>query len=119
MSIDEQTNVRLDSLLSYLREGRILDAMREFYADNVTMEEPGQSTHGLAANTEREKNWLSSVREVRNLQVPRHAAGPNTAMYECILDWTDTQGKDHHIEQVAVQTWKHGKIIHERFYYDA
>jgi hypothetical protein len=23
-----------------------------------------------------------------------------------------------HMEQVAVARWKHGKIVHERFYYD-
>ena len=42
-----------------------------------------------------------------------------TAMYECIIDWTDTDGKDHHLEEVSVQTWKNGKIVLERFYYHA
>src|SRR4051794_27151898 len=102
--MSEHANVRIDELLGYLRAGRILDAMQEFYADNVTMEEPGQSTRGLEANIEREKKWMSSIKEVRNFQVPRHAAGPNTAMYECIMDWTDAEGKDHHLEEVAVQT---------------
>lgn len=117
--MSEHANVRIDELLSYLRQGRILDAMHEFYAENVTMQEPGQATHGLEANIEREKKWMEQIREVRSFQVPRHAAGPNTAMYECIMDWTDTQGKDHHLEEVAVQTWKNGKIVLERFYYDA
>lgn len=117
--MSQQSNVRIDELLRYLRGGRILDALQEFYADNVTMEEPGQSTHGLEANIEREKKWMSSIKEMRNFLVPRHAAGPNTAMYECSLEWTDTHGKDHRMEEVAVQTWKNGKIIHERFYYSA
>ena len=117
--MSEHGNVRIDELLNYLRAGRILDALTEFYADNVTMEEPAQSTQGLQANIEREKKWMSSVKEMRNFQVPRHVSGPNTAMYECIMDWTDAQGNDHHMEEVAVQTWKQGKIIHERFYYYA
>lgn len=117
--MSEHGNVRIDELLSYLRAGRVLDAMQEFYADNVTMEEPGQSTHGLEANVEREKKWMSSMKEMRNFQVPRHVSGPNTAMYECSIEWIDTEGKDHRMEQVAVQTWKNGKIVHERFYYSA
>ncbi len=117
--MSEHSNVRIDDLLGYLRTGRMLDALQEFYADNVTMEEPGQSTHGLAAIIEREKKWLSSIKELRSFQVPHQAAGPNTAMYESSIEWTDSDGKDRHMEQVAVQTWKNGKIVHERFYYHA
>jgi hypothetical protein len=117
--MSQHVNVRLDELLAYLREGRIMEAMNEFYAENVTMEDPSQSTHGLAANIERERSWMDSIKEVRNFQVPRVATGSNTAMYENIMDWTDKEGHDHHLEQVAVQTWKNGKIIHERFYFHA
>ncbi len=113
-------NVRLDELLHYLREGRILDAMTEFYAENVITEKPAcGSTKGLPANIEREKQFVQSVRDFRNFLVPHSATSPNTAIYETIMDWVDTQGKDHHVEQVSVQTWKNGKIVHERFYYSA
>lgn len=116
MSTQAHENVRLHDLLHLFREGRIVDAMKEFYADNVIMEVPAGATRGLDANIEREQRFLESVREFRNFQVPRLAMGPNTAMYENIIDWTGTDGREHHLEQVAVQTWKNGKIIHERVY---
>ena len=43
--------------------------------------------------------------------------GGDTSIYENVMDWTDVDGNDIHVEQVAVQQWKGGKIIHERFYY--
>ena len=49
-------NVRINELLDYVRQGRIMDAMNEFYADNVVMTEPAYGdTVGLAANLEREQ----------------------------------------------------------------
>lgn len=118
MSTTESTNVRLDDLLSYIREGRVMDAMKEFYADNVVMEEPAYgATKGLEANLAREQQFMDSVKDFRDFRVPHHATTSNTAMYENIMDWTGKDGKDYHVEQVSVQTWKNGKIIHERFYY--
>lgn len=113
-------NVRLRELLAYVREGRLIEAMHEFYADNVVMEDPAVgATRGLEDNLKREQKFLESVREFRNFLVPHSATGPNTAIYENYMDWIDIDGKEHHVEQVAVQTWKNGKIIHERFYYHA
>jgi len=81
-------NVRVHELLDYLRNGRIMDAMREFYADDVVMEEPAYGkTEGLAANLAREEQFVDS-------------------------------GKPVHVEQVAVARWRDGKIVHERFYYN-
>lgn len=118
--MSQHENVRIDDLLVYVREGRFLEAMAEFYAPNVTMEDPSYgATHGLDANIERERAFLKSLKELRACYVPKVAKSANTAMYENILDWVDQQGKTHHVEQVSVQTWKNGKIIHERFYYHA
>jgi hypothetical protein len=111
-------NVRLEELLGYVREGRILDAMREFYAEEVVMEEPLYgTTTGLEANLAREEQFVSAVKEIRNFAVSRMAVGEDTAFYENVMDWLGVDGNEYHIEQVSVQTWKDGKIVHERFYY--
>jgi len=95
-----------------------MEAMHEFYADNVTMEDPmSGTTRGLEENLKREQRFLDSVKDLKNFQVMHSAIGPNTAMYENVMDWVGQDGKDYHLEQVSVQTWKNGKIIYERFYH--
>jgi ketosteroid isomerase-like protein len=112
-------NVRIKELLSYIQEGRIMDAMKEFYADDVVMEEPAYGkTVGLAANLEREQNFVNSVKEFENFEAPRVAEGENVSFYQNVMDWVDVNDQEIHVEQVSVATWRDGKIVHERFYYD-
>lgn len=111
-------NVRLNELLGYVREGRIIDAMKEFYAEDVVMEEPRYGkTVGLAANIAREEQFVGFVKEWRGFSVSAIATSEEHAFYENTIDFVGQDDKEYHYEQVAVQTWKDGKIVHERFYY--
>ena len=113
------SNVRIHELLDYIRAGRIIDAMHEFYAENVVMEEPAHGrTEGFAANLTREEGFVASVKEFRGFEVPRVAVGEDVSFYENVMDWVDAEGNEVHVEQVSVATWEGGKIVHERFYYD-
>ncbi len=112
-------NVRLPELLDYIRNGRIMDAMREFYADDVVMTEPAYGdTVGLAANLEREQKFVDGVAAFKNFTADKVAVGDGVGFYENVMDWTTKDGQDIHVEQVVVQQWRDGKIVHERFYYD-
>lgn len=113
------TTVRIHDMLGYLAEGRIMDAMREFYADDVVMEEPAYGqTVGLAANLEREEKFVASVREFKDFEARKVGVGENCSFYENVMDWVDVEGNEIHVEQVVVAEWRDGKIVHERFYYD-
>ena len=110
--------VRIHELLEYVQQGRIMDAMREFYAEDVVMEEPMYgTTPGLQANLEREQKFVDSVKEFRGFEAKNVSVGENCASYENVMDWVDVSGQEIHVEQVAVQEWKDGKIVRERFYY--
>jgi ketosteroid isomerase-like protein len=110
---------RLQQLIGYIREGRILDAINEFYAEDTQMQENANTpTVGLAANLEREQQFLKGVKEWRDSQFKVVGAGDDVTFYEGVFDWVATDGTPVHVEQVAVQRWRNGKIIHERFYYD-
>ncbi len=110
---------RIRDLHDYLLQGRIMDAMKEFYADDVVMTEPAYGdTVGLAANLEREQKFVDSVKEFRKFEVPALAVGEDVTIYENVMDWVDTEGQEIHVEQVVVARWKDGKIVHERFYYN-
>jgi len=111
-------NVRINELLDTIRNGRIMDAMKAFYAEEVVMQEPAYGkTVGLAANLEREQKFVDSVKAFKNFETSAVAVGEGVAIYENIMDWTDVDNNDIHVEQVVVQKWQGGKIVHERFYY--
>jgi hypothetical protein len=113
-------NVRISEMLDYLAQGRIMDAMREFYADDVVMEEPAYgATVGLAANLEREEAFVASVKEFKGFEAKKVGVGDDVSFYENVMDWVDVNGNDIHVEQVVVAQWRDGRIVHERFYYDS
>ena len=53
-----------------------------------------------------------------NFEARKVGEGENVSLYENVMDWTDVEGNEVHVEQVAVAEWRDGKIIHERFYYN-
>jgi len=75
-------------------------------------------TVGLAANVEREKQFMSGVKEWKGFNVTASGVGDNVTFYECNIDFIATSGQPVHMEQVVVAKWNNGKIVHERFYYD-
>ena len=48
MTTTTATSVRINELNAYIAEGKILQAMDAFYADNVIMTEPYHTTEGKA-----------------------------------------------------------------------
>ena len=111
---------RLEDLFSYIREGRILDAINEFYAEDATMQENSlPPTVGREANYEREKQFLSMVKEWKGFEVTAKGVGEDVTFYETVMDWVTTDGTPVHVEQVVVAKWRDGKIIHERYYHNS
>lgn len=110
---------RLNDLINHVRQGKIIEAMNEFYdKDTVMQDNANPPTKGLAANIEREKEFVSGVKEWKGFNVTASGVGDNTTFYECAMDFIATNGQPFHMEQVSVAKWKNGKIVHERFYYD-
>jgi SnoaL-like domain len=110
---------RLNDLLDYIRQGKIIEAIQEFYDKNAAMQEnTNPPTVGQAANVEREKQFMSSVKEWKGFNVTALGVGDDATFYECNIDFIATNGQPVHMEQVVVAKWKNGRIVHERFYYD-
>ncbi len=111
---------RLEDLFSYIREGRILDAINEFYAEDAAMQEDNlPPTVGREANLEREKQFLSTVKEWQRFDVTAKGFGDDVTFYETVMDWVTTDSTPVHVEQVVVAKWRNGKIIHERYYHNS
>ena len=110
---------RLNDLFGYIRQGKIIEAMSEFYdKDTVMQDNANPPTVGQAANVEREKQFMSGVKEWKGFNVTATGVGADVTFYECNIDFIATNGQPVHMEQVVVARWRNGKIVHERFYYD-
>ncbi len=110
---------RLNDLFGYIRQGKIIEAMNEFYdKDTVMQDNANPPTKGLAGNIEREKQFMSGVKDWKGFIVTTSGVGDNVTFYESTSDFVTTGGVPVHLEQVSVAKWKNGKIVHERFYYD-
>jgi ketosteroid isomerase-like protein len=110
---------RLEDLFSYIREGRIIDAINEFYAEYAVMQENSlPPTVGREANLEREKQFLNTVKEWKGFEVTAKSVGEDVTFYETVMDWVTTDGTPVHVEQVVVAKWRDGKIIKERYYHN-
>ena len=110
---------RLQDLLNHIRQGKIIKAMNEFYdKDTIMQENANPATKGLPANIEREKQYMSGVKELKGFNVTAQGADDNVTFYESTADFIATNDQLMHVEQVSVAKWKNDKIVHERFYYD-
>lgn len=115
---------RVDELIRFIQQGRILDAMTEFYHADAAMQENNKPpTRGLAANIEREKLFLGTVREFHGfgataIGIEGGDGGTGVALLETWMEFTSSTGQRIRGEQVTVQRWRDGRIVHERFYYD-
>jgi ketosteroid isomerase-like protein len=111
---------RLNDLFGYIRQGKIIEAMNEFYDKDTVMQENAQPpTKGLDINIEREKQFMSGVKKWKGFTLTASSVGDNVTFNESTSDFVSTGGQPVHVEQVSVAKWKNGKIVHERFYYGA
>ncbi len=109
---------RVDALNAMIAQGKIMEAMREFYADDVVMGENDNPPYeGLAANLEREQQFVDNTQWF-GLELKGVALGDNLSMVRWWMDFHNKgYGQRLAFTQVAVQRWRDGKIYDERFYY--
>jgi len=112
------TSERATDLQSYIADGRIAEAMDEFYAPEVVMQENTDAPCvGLAANKLREAEFVASVKQWKRYEVMTLAVEGDTSLVESVSDFVLKDGTVVHLEQVSRAKWRGGKIIHERFYH--
>lgn len=106
----------VDNLNQMILEGQILEAFDKFYHDDVVMVDNNGSYSGKETNREREEQWLAGVTAFNAAEVKAVAVGDGVTMVEWHFDYEHKELGHAKYDQVAVQRWKDGQIIHERFY---
>ena len=117
MQDTQQTLTRARDLHEYIQTGKILEALDEFYADDVRMQDGNQPpTVGLSANREREVQFLENIKDWKGFEVLSIAAEGDTSFAETTMEFTTQDGTEVRLEQIARARWQDGKIVDERFY---
>jgi hypothetical protein len=115
MSID--TKVR--QLVALVEAGQITEAIETFYAPDVAMQENlAPAVVGREANIARERAFFGSITLHQNT-ARSVIVGKDGAVINWLLDFTGGDGKRYVIDELAIQQWKDGRIIHERYVYDS
>ena len=110
----------INDLNSLVMQGKALEAFDKYYAEDVVMQDNEMpATSGKVANRERELVFFSGITEFRGAKVHDVAVGENVSMVVWSMDYTHKEYGVRNFEQVAVQHWKDGKIVSEKFYYGA
>jgi len=83
------------------------------------MTEPRGTREGKSTCREYEEQFLASVQEFHGMEVKSITSDEDNGivMHETSMDVTFKDGNRMNMEQVGVQKWQDGKIVHERFYY--
>ena len=114
MSINNQVQAVIDGVIA----GKVLETFDAYYADDVVMSENRKNERvGKAANRKYELQFLENVQEFHGAQVGRVIVDGDHAAVEWTFDITFKGDNRVNMQQVAVQTWKDGKIVREDFYH--
>jgi hypothetical protein len=114
MSIKEN----VQKLIALAEQGKFMEAIQEFYAEDATMQENNAPPRvGLAALLENERRFLASIKGITG-KVDSFIADGNRAAINWIFEVTNLKGQKTTLNEIAYQLWQDGKIIREKFYYD-
>jgi ketosteroid isomerase-like protein len=109
---------QVQHLVELVEQGRMLEAIETYYGENVAMQENlDPPTVGLEANIERERTFFGSLLSAKFRAISVTVEGDRAAI-NWVFDYTTADGQRYRMDQMAVQTWRDGKIIHERYIYD-
>ena len=109
---------KISDINDLILQGKAMEAFETYYHEDVVMQEnENPPTKGKAANRKREEEFFSSITEFRGAKPLKVTIGENVSMVEWHFDYTHKDWGKRNYTQIAVQEWKDGLIIGEKFYY--
>lgn len=110
----------VDDLNRLILEGKIMEAFEKYYADDVVMQEnESEPRIGKETNRAYELAFTEGLVAFHQGEIKGVAHGDDISMVEWFMDMEHKEWGRSARTQVAIQRWKDGKIVHEKFYYQA
>ena len=107
------------SLQSLIQEGKTIEAMERFYAENVTMQENNDALRvGKAVCIAHESASLARVKAMQGT-LKNYAINEETGrvFQEWTYQFTNHKDQTFTLNEVSLQTWENDQIVSERFFY--
>lgn len=119
---------RVQELLDFPKTNPTVEETYEhFYDENVVVQENLEPPRvGRALSIDRQKKMNANVKEIHHFKIGAvlvdgfSEARPldGHSVIEMHLEITTLDGYRIRIEELGLQTWRDGRIVHERFFYD-
>ena len=109
-------------VIDYLKEGKFVEGIKDFYADDATAQEnnkaPSRGRENMAAGEQEFLNKVTNYHGIDELAsaIDDQGNGNGTVFYEAVMKWGQTDKGHVEVEQSVVERWKEGKIKSIRFY---
>lgn len=104
----------VDQLIKAVREGRIVDAIDQFYAPHVELGR-GALTPMFGLETGAGRSWAAANADAEWTKFRVQGVGVNgdTSFIECSLTFVSRDAQPLTMHQVAVAQWRDGTIVKE------
>lgn len=107
-----------DSELNALnREGKILEGLDRFYAEDCTFQEGNEEPIlGKAAQRDRLSKMFAGLKSFNGASLHAQAIGDGVSVTEWTFDMTGGDGEPIVWHEVLVRHWNNDQVVRERFY---
>ena len=110
---------RVERLIALVEQGKYVEAIQQFYADDASMQENNQPPRkGLDALVKHERGVMVSFKSIRTLPVETFLVDGDHVVIRWAFEFTRPDGKLLRMDEVALQRWRGEKVVEERFFYD-
>ena len=104
-----------------LSQGDAMGAFEKYYAEDVVMQENNEEPRvGKDVSRKFEIEYMSAIEEVHNSEIKNVAINEESGVVfiQAAMEATFKGAGRTAMEEVQVQTWKDGQIVHEKFFYN-
>jgi hypothetical protein len=116
MITEQEISTKLDELISLVSEGKPMEAFAKFYHPDLEKADLDGIVHkGKQENERIGFELLSKVKHVRDFTAVGKVIKGNRSFLVWSLDFDHADQGKIAVTQVAIQDWKDGLIVRERF----
>jgi ketosteroid isomerase-like protein len=113
------TRERLEALVAVVQAGRYVEAIRDFYHEDASLQENLQPPRvGRAAQIAREERAAQKFASMRTVSIEAFPAGGDSVAVHSVFELIDLAGRRTRLDQMSLQRWRGDRIAEERFFYD-